>query len=98
MIVLFVFTHAESVGSDLTGYLGWPLMEEGMIMPMAVRVLGFPQFTLMSWGLPNALSSKGKYSFCPQNLAQSPQKVLKYLPWKLNINVNKCLTMVLCIC
>lgn len=51
-----------------------------MTMPVVVRVLGFPQFAGTSWGLPNVLRSESKDLFCPQNLAQSPQKILKYYP------------------
>lgn len=81
MTVLFSHTLTR-VGSDLTGCPGSP-SEEGMVRPMAGRALGFPQFAVTSWGLPNALNPEDKDLFCPQNSAPSPQKILNYLPWKL---------------
>lgn len=93
-----VFSHTDKCWKWPYGLPRQPLRGERMVMPMAGRALGFPQFAVTSWGLPNALSPEGTDLFCPQNSAPSPQKILKYLPWKLSINLNKWLTMVLSIC
>lgn len=96
MVVLSVFPHTDKCGEETRGCPGQPLRGEDThahgcesVRSPSVYcdIMGSSQCTKF-WGQRLILSSK----------LSTTSKILKYLPWKLSINVNKWLTMVLSIC